>query len=282
MIFTAAAFPVLVSVLLSPVNPARAQPSAATSYLAYRADLEEAESLDGFRAHLSSGLQVMLGYATERELASWLDEYRQKRLQSDIEVLEEQPLEESVRLRLRGVRSTDGSPLLGRADMQLQEGSWRVIEEIWYPDFQPADDPSAAEGDYAEGVFRVDDSEIQMSHAYVKLISYWADEDLPALELTIADRAIDPEDGGLWQKSKAGELHYFQLTINPEQLVTGGMMHHHAYDSGYVSLAGVHSLETTRFGPTVIEGRVFTEDEVDFSEVTHYSVAFRATILDTE
>lgn len=278
----AAGFSALTSVFLVSASPAVAQPSAASAYLVYRADLESAESLEGFRAHLSSGLQKMLGFATERELASWLDKYKQKRLQSEVEILDEEPTEDGIRLRARGVGSSDGSPLLGRADMRLEDGSWRVIEEVWYPDFQPAASGSEADADYAKGIFRVNDHEVQMSHAYVRLQQYWADPDLPALELTISDREIDTDDYRLRQRSDAGELHYFRLTVSPEQVITGGMMYHQAYEGGYVSLVGVHELETTRFGPSVVEGRVFTKGPVAFSEVTDYSVAFRATILTTE
>lgn len=262
--------------------PLLAQSDPGSSFLEYRSELDEATSIDAIRVHLLSGVQKMLGYATERELVSWFETYKQKRLQSGIEILSEESSDDGVRLRARGTDSVDGRPLLGRVDMRLEDGSWRVAEEIWYPDFRVAASPEEAVADHADGVFSVDGNEVEMRHAYAELRSYWADNDLPALRLTISDQPIDPNDFDLRQRSDAGELYYFVLTISSEQMVNGGMMYHQAYDGGYVSLAGVHNLETTRFGPTVIEGRVSTDKPVEFTAVTEYSVEFRATILSEE
>jgi hypothetical protein len=235
--------------------------------------------------YLSEARKDLLQYATPSELQTWFEKFRAKRNQKDVRVLEKIAAKDGVLLIVAGVDSIDDRPLRGRIRMNKDDGDWIVAEEQWFVEFVPAANRAAAAADHAKGVFTVNEQTAQLKHAYVKVVPYTFDRDgdfqRPALELTLSDAPMSPDGMNLWERTKKGELHCIRLSIGPDQNVTGGMMHHQAYQNGYVSLAGMHKLETERFGPTVIQGRAFLDGPHEgMGDTTFYSVEFRATVLD--
>lgn len=139
--------------------------------------------------------------------------------------------------------------------------------------FTPTEDRALLKGDYAQGTFTVGKAGVPMKHAYIQVVPDPFDDSAQALRLTLTDLPVDPRSYGLRNKVDEGALHYLELSISGERLVTGAMLFHKGFKNGYLSIAGSIQFQATAFGPAQFEGIVSASgDEYAFS------VKFKATL----
>ena len=260
----------------------KAGPGAGDTYLAYVAAAEKMKSIKDVLPYMPADQARMMG-AIPREMEKEMLDDVKKELVTGVKVLKETPQKDGVLLELEGTKRATKQKVKGWAQMVQEGGAWKLARDDWSgvpPPAPPKIPASVSEKGKASGEFTVNGQTAKLLYARAVAEPDSFDKTKTAYRVTLSDQPWNPKEYNQTDKVKAGTLHYLELSIGGKNQIYGTMLHHRAFQNGFMSSAGAgHTFEAEKLGPDVVAGRAYLEGPKNAAgETFYYAATFRAPV----